>query len=255
MEEYEIISVTEENLADEHICCAIGNDARNKKRSEVKKAWMKECLKQGLQFKKINIRGKAFIEYIPAEYAWKPVSAPGYNLIHCLWISGKYKKQGLSKELMELCFEDSKDKNGICVVTADKTRPFLTDKKFYAKFGFATCDTAPPYFELMVKKNNKDAPDPIFNESAKSLNVDSKKGFTFVYTNQCTFPEDVIREHVAVLEEKQIPYTVKQLKTVEEAQNSPSAFTTFAYFIDGQFQSHVMPGYKEFGKLVENYGN
>ncbi len=253
MEEYKILTITEDNLEKEHICCAIGNDARNKKRSDIKKAWMKDRLREGLQFKKIDIRGKAFIEYIPAEYAWKPVIAPGYTIIHCLWISGKYKKQGLSRELMELCLDDSKDKNGVCVVVANKTKPFLTDKKFYAKFGFTTCDTAPPYFELLVKKNIKKAPDPTFNESAKNLQIENKKGFSFFYTNQCTFPEDVIREHVAILNDKGIPYTVNHLKTIEEAQNSPCAFATFSYFIDGEFQSHVMPGYKEFEKLVDGY--
>lgn len=36
--ELEIITVNNENIDTEHICCAIGNDAKNVKRAETKKA-------------------------------------------------------------------------------------------------------------------------------------------------------------------------------------------------------------------------
>ena len=56
-----------------------------------KKAWLKERLDEGLVFLKGNARGKCFIEYIPAEYAWAPVEAKGYMVIDCLWVSGQFK--------------------------------------------------------------------------------------------------------------------------------------------------------------------
>lgn len=43
-----------------------------------KKAWLSERLQDGLVFLKSAERGKCFIEYIPAEYAWCPVEADGY---------------------------------------------------------------------------------------------------------------------------------------------------------------------------------
>ncbi|EOQ95874.1 hypothetical protein LEP1GSC195_2245 [Leptospira wolbachii serovar Codice str. CDC] len=36
-----IISIDKDNIDTEHICCAIGNDLKNKARSESKKQWIR----------------------------------------------------------------------------------------------------------------------------------------------------------------------------------------------------------------------
>lgn len=161
-EEIEIITLNHENIDSEHICCAIGNDAINQRRANVKKTWLKERFDEGHTFKKFDLRGKVFIEYVPAEYAWFPVDAPGYNFIQCLWASGRYKGKGFGSRLLEECEKDSRDKNGLIAVTSNKKLPFTVDKKFYLKKGFEVCDTAHPYFELLVKKFKDDVPDPKF---------------------------------------------------------------------------------------------
>lgn len=69
------IRLTHENLEQEHICCAISNNKDIQVMS--KKAWLSERLEEGLVFLKGDVRGKCFIEYIPAEYAWAPVDAGG----------------------------------------------------------------------------------------------------------------------------------------------------------------------------------
>jgi hypothetical protein len=82
-----IITVTNENLDKEHICCAISNN----KDCQVaaKKAWLAERFADGLVFKKGDVRGKCFIEYIPAEMAWCPIEADGYMYINCFWVSDR----------------------------------------------------------------------------------------------------------------------------------------------------------------------
>ena len=85
----ELITVTSENIAKEHICCAIAND--NDCQVQAKKSWLQDRFAEGLVFLKGNIRGKCFIEYLPAEKAWVPVNAPNYLMINCFWVSGKYK--------------------------------------------------------------------------------------------------------------------------------------------------------------------
>ncbi len=60
--------VTLENIEEEHICCAI-SDKKGETCVASKKAWLKERLKEGLVFEKLDVRGKVFIEYLPAEYA------------------------------------------------------------------------------------------------------------------------------------------------------------------------------------------
>jgi GNAT superfamily N-acetyltransferase len=142
-EKLEIVTVNAANIDSEHICCAIGNDATNVKRANTKKAWLKDRFPEGHTFKKFDVRGKVFIEYVPAEYAWFPIEAFGYVFIQCLWASGRYKGKGYGSKLLEECEKDCKDTNGLVVVTGRKKLPFTVDKKFYLKKGFEVCDTAP----------------------------------------------------------------------------------------------------------------
>ena len=78
------ITLTKENIADEHICCAF-SDKKCKDSYELKKAWLKKEFDNGYVFRRIDERAKVFIEYGPAEKAWVPVSAPNYLMINCFY--------------------------------------------------------------------------------------------------------------------------------------------------------------------------
>ena len=136
MDDLEIIEVNEENIDNEHICCAIGNDKVNSRRAEVKKEWLRKRFQDGHTFKKFNVRGKVFIEYDMAENAWFPIEADGYNFIQCLWVSGRYKGQGLSRKLIEELERDSICRKGIVAIASPKKKGFMVEKKFYEKMGF-----------------------------------------------------------------------------------------------------------------------
>jgi len=86
-----IISITPNNIDQEHICCAIGNDKDNLARAANKKSWMKERFSEGLVFKRLDARGKVFVEYMPSETCWKPIEAKNFLVIHCLRVSGSFK--------------------------------------------------------------------------------------------------------------------------------------------------------------------
>ena len=62
----EYINLNLENIDKEHICCAIG-DPKHQNGVESKKEWIKNKLKDGHVFRKLNARGKIFIEYEPIE--------------------------------------------------------------------------------------------------------------------------------------------------------------------------------------------
>ena len=127
----EIITLTKENLEKEHICCAISNDGDCQVTS--KKAWLSDRFDDGLVFKKGNVRGKCFIEYIPAEKAWAPIDAPEYMYIDCLWVAGQYKGQGNGRLLLSECIEDGKrkGKKGLVVLSSKKKQPFLSDSTVF----------------------------------------------------------------------------------------------------------------------------
>lgn len=42
------MNIDHTNIEQEHICCAIGNDKRNRARTQVKKDWMKQEFDNGL---------------------------------------------------------------------------------------------------------------------------------------------------------------------------------------------------------------
>ena len=66
-----------------------------------KKEWIKDKLKDGHVFRKLDARGKLFIEYEPNETAWVPIIGKNFEYIYCLWVAGSFKGKGIGKELLE----------------------------------------------------------------------------------------------------------------------------------------------------------
>ena len=248
-----IISIDETNIEQEHICCAIGNDKQNQSRAKLKKEWMKQRFKDGLVFKRFDQRGKIFIEYMPIEKVWKPIHGKNFMVINCLWVSGRFKGKGLSTQLINECILDAKSgkMDGIAVVSSTKVKPFLTDKKFYLKHNFEIVDSAPPYFELLAYKLNKNAKNPTFSDNAKKGTCSNKLGFTFIYSNQCPFMEEWVGLLSGILKNKKIPFEIKKLKNDKEAQQTGSPFGTLGIYYNGEFKTHILMPEKKFEEFVE----
>ncbi len=248
-----IISITEDNINQEHICCAIGNDKDNLHRAQTKKEWMKERFKDGLVFKRFDERGKIFIEYMPIEKVWKPLIGKNYMVINCLWVSGQFKGKGLSKQLLNECIQDTQSlkMDGIAVVSSTKVKPFLTDKKFYEKHGFKTVDSAPPYFELLVLKFNQQAEDPRFTENVKKGIILDNEGLSFIYSNQCPFMEEYVSILSDVAKKHNVQSKIVKLKTYEEAQMWGSPFGTLGIYYNGAFKLHELMPEKRFENFIE----
>lgn len=249
----EIININADNIDREHICCAIGNDKENKSSAETKKSWLKERFNEGLIFKRFDQRGKIFIEYMPIERVWKPITGKNFTVINCLWVSGQFKGKGLSIQLLNECIKDAKvqNKDGLVVVSSSKTKPFLTDKKFFIKNGFQVVDTANPYFELLVLRFKENAEIPKFTENAKAGICQNKNGFTFIYSNQCPFMEEYIGLLSEILKIKNINYEIIKLTSYKEAQEIGSPFGTLGIYYKGEFLTHELMSEKKFEKLIE----
>ena len=147
----QFINLTEDNLAQEHLCCII----RSKKPHpgvEAKRTWLRERLKEGHVFRKLDAKGVAFIEYAPLETAWVPVEGENYLYLYCLWVSGEFKGRGYGRQLMEYCLADAraKGKSGVCMLGAEKQKAWLSDQAFGEKYEFETVDTAPGGYRLLA---------------------------------------------------------------------------------------------------------
>lgn len=248
----DLLQLNRDNILENHICCAM-SDPKNQNGVRLKKEWLQCRFEEGLVFKKLDVKGKVFIEYVPAENAWVPIDAPGYMFINCMWVAGRYKSQGYGAKLLNECMNDSKDKHGIVVISSHKKKPYLAEKSFFIHNGFEVIDTAPPYFELLVKKLNPHAPAPKFKPSAKQTRIDQTDGLVVMYTDQCPFTDyytnDVLDD---IQQEYQIPITKIKLVSKEAAQNAPSAYTTFAAFYNGSFLTHEILNKSKIDKLLKS---
>lgn len=243
------IRVTKDNLESEHICCAISNNKDEQVAS--KKAWLLDRFDEGLVFLKSTERGKCFIEYIPAEFAWNPIDAPGYLYIDCLWVSGSMKGHGYSNDLLNECIRDGKaqGKKGLCILSSAKKKPFLADPKFLKYKGFSVCDEADNGIQLWVLPFSEGAEKPKFRECARHPHVD-EPGYVLYYTNQCPFNGKYVPIVEQAAKAHDIPFRAFRLTSRNEAQSAPTPVTTYALFCDGNYVTNEQMNDAKFLKLA-----
>lgn len=249
-----IIDVNIDNIDTEHICCAL-SDKKGENCVGSKKAWLKERFKDGLVFKKLDERGKVFIEYIPAENAFIPIEAANYMYINCFWVSGKFKNQGYANMLLDECINDAKSKKklGLVILSSKKKKPFLSDPDYLKYKGFEICDSAIPYYELLYLPFNKSSSKPKFKKCTK-LGEIPEKNFVLYYTNQCPHTEKYVHLIKKLADDNNLKLTLKKITTIEEAQNAPAPFTTYSLFKDGKFVTNEILSEKKFLKMFVNSG-
>ena len=227
----EYVNLSLENIEEEHICCAIG-DPKHQEGVDCKKEWIKNKLKDGHVFRKLNARGKIFIEYEPLETSWVPISGKNYEYIYCLWVAGSFKAKGIGKELLEYAINDSKGngKSGICTLVSKKKKPFLGEKKFFEHFGFKVVDSIGDYELLALQFENTETPK--FNDNARSMKIDNKELSDYA-------------------KEKNIKLNFIKVDSLEKAKNTPCVFNNWANFYKGEFISNTILNANALEKLLK----
>ena len=157
---------------------------------------------------------------------------------------------------MDECIADSKSKNkkGLVVLSSKKKLGFLSNSGKYMKYkGFETVDTAHPNFELMYLPFDKNAEKPCFNKSVKE-EKEMEKGFILYYTSQCPFTAKYVPLIEKMAKERNVDFKSVHIQTREDAQNSPSPFTTYSLFYNGEFITHEILSEKKFEKILADRG-
>ena len=229
------LNITLDNLEEEHICCAIA-DKKHQVGVDIKKEWLKDRIGEGHVFRKLDERGKVFIEFSPLETAWTPVIGDNYLYIYCLWVSGSFKKKGYGKELLEYCIEDAKrqKKSGVCVISSTKKKPFLSDKKFMVNYGFETVDTIANEYELLAL--SFDGSKPHFTDAAKNQKIETEE-LTIYYGLQCPYIPNCIKEIETYCKANNVKLNLVKVDTLERAKAMPCVFNNWAVFYDGKFET------------------
>ena len=246
------INLTPENIEKEHICCAIG-DKKHQDGVESKKEWIRAKFSDGHVFRKLDARGKIFIEYEPIESAWVPVVGKNYEYIYCLWVAGSFKGKGIAGELMDYAIKDSKDKgmSGICTLASKKKKPFLGEKKFFEHYGFKAVDSIGDYELLALQFDS--SPTPTFSDSARKMRIDSTE-FTVFYSPECPYVEYEVKELSEYARENGIAINFIKIDSLEKAKNVPCVFNNWANFYKGEFVSNTILNANSFAKLLEEKG-
>ena len=227
------VNITEENFADEHLCCII----RSKKPHpgvEAKRAWLAERIKEGHVFRKLNARGCCFIEYAPLEKAWVPIVGDGYYYIYCLWVDGEYKGKGYGKALMDYCIEDVKSKgmSGICMLGSKKQKNWLSNQAFAKKYGFEVVDSTDDGYELLAL--SFDGSIPQFTDTAKGQTIENQE-LRIYYSMQCPFILQRVEEIQKYCDENNVEASFIAVDSLKKAKELPCVFNNWGAFYQGKF--------------------
>jgi GNAT superfamily N-acetyltransferase len=218
-----------------------------------KREWLQARFAEGMRIKilqEVGGRDVAFIEYLPGEYAWRAVHAPGYMVIHCLWVVGKGKDKGYGSRLIQECLGEARTggKHGVAMLTSD--RVWLADKRILLKNGFEQVDQAPPCFQLMVVRFGS-GPEPKLPQDWEQRTQAFGSGLTVVRTPQCPYNENGANNLLEFAREKGIPARIVELTSAREVQErSPSVYGTFGSVLDGRTLAYHYLLRKDFEKLI-----
>ena len=252
----EIISVTAENIEDEHICCAI-TEKKGETCVAAKKAWMADRFSDGLAFRKLDVRGKVFIEYIPAEKAWCPIEADGYMHIDCFWVSGQYKGKGYANELLAACIADAKKqgKLGVTVLSSAKKMPFLSDPKFLKHKGFKVDrygrspvqDGAPVDMPFRCERSR-----PCFQKPGQAPSHPRCRTSALLYRSMPICGKVRAYRSAEWLRSAACRFALHKIDSLEKAKAAPAACTAYALFRDGEFITNEILSEKKLTELFAN---
>ena len=241
MEDIEIINLTPENIVKYGVCGY--KDANKHVELRKKIEWVGEYYSKGLKIKAlISQKGgyQGMIEYIPGEFAHRPVDAEGFMFIHCLFVGFKkeFKGKGYATLLIEECVNDAKKSKmpGVAVVT--RKGSFMADNKIFLKNGFQIVDNAKPDFELLVLKFDKNVKNPGFKHNLNEKMNEYHNGLTILRSTQCPYTEKNVNAIIESAKNMKLKTRIIDLMDSQAAQSNPCAFGTFAIIFNGKIISH-----------------
>jgi hypothetical protein len=253
MSDVRIVDIDAENIFSYGFC---GTKNPKHEGFRRKAEWLKKRLTEGMRYKVLYSEEKGavgLIEYIPGEYAWRGVEAEGYMVIHCLCNFYKpYREKGTASDMIDACINDAKKekKHGVAVVT--RNGAWMVGKKLFVKMGFEVVDKAEPDFELLVKKFNKEAPDPKFKGNWDKILAKYNKDLTILWSDQCPYIAKSISEIRETIKERYgIKANIIEMKDHEQAQNAPSPYAIFSLIYDGELLAFHPISNKRFINIMD----
>lgn len=235
---YQIIDLTPENIAEYGVCGY--KDAKKHLELQRKIEWFNDYYPKGLRIKALILEDGGYqgmLEYIPGEYAHRPVAAAGYLFIHCLFVGFRkeYKGHGYASALIGACIDDARvaGSKGVAVVARDGS--FMAKRDIFLKQGFRVVDRFKPDFELLALAFDDGSPAPCFSVSEPDQ---TPRGLTVMRSPQCPYSVKNVDAIIATAEAMGMPVKRVELDSASSVQHAPCAFGAFCIVYDGQVVSH-----------------
>jgi GNAT superfamily N-acetyltransferase len=201
--------------------------------------WLEANAKFGLRAKTLlapDGQPSGYIEYLPGEFAWRGVEARGYMFIHCVWVfSKRHQRKGWGSVMIEACLDDAKKAGMSGVAVMVRGGPWLADRRLFLANAFEPVDTAPPDYQLLVRKLNRLATNPAFKKGWNQKIARCGRGLTIIRSSQCPhiakFASDIAQTAV---EEYRLKPKVVDLESWRDAQDAPTPYAVFALIYNGR---------------------
>ena len=241
MNDIEIINLTPENISNYGVCGYKDVNKHVELRKKIQ--WYKEYYPKGLRIKIVFSKKGGYqgmLEYIPGEYAHRPVEAEGYLFIHCIFVGFKndYKGKGYASLLIDECIKEAKDKKMFGVAVVARKGPFMVKSNIFFKKGFQIVDSAEPDFNLLVYKFKNQFKNPTFklnmNENLKKYD----KSLTILRSPQCPYTEKNVKAIIESAKKMKLKTNLIDLLDSDEVQENPCAFGSFCIIYNGAIISY-----------------
>jgi len=218
-------------------CCGI--KSRTHPGRQAKRCWLENNAEFGLRAKTLvapDGNHAGYIEFMPGEFAWRGVDARGYMFMHCIWMhSRRCQGRGWGSLMVEACVKDAKAAGMAGVAAMTRQGPWMADRRLFQASGFECVDTAPPDYELLVRKFDSAAPNPTFRKGWDERIARYRRGLTIIFAGQCPYIAKFASEIVETAkEEYRIKPNLVELRSCLEAQNAPTPYAVFALIYNGK---------------------
>ncbi len=230
MDDIRIVDVTVDNVGETGLFCL-----RNPRHPGFrdKAGWLSAHRVEGLRLKVLysGTEAAGFIEYVPAEKAWRPVEAPGHLFIHCLWVyPKKFLGQGVARRLVEECLREAEQagKNGVAVTVSKGS--WMAGPDLFLKLGFAVAEEKGRF--VLLSRTAWAAEAPRFRDWEGEAG--KYRGLHLVYAHQCPLFCRSVDEMRKTAREHGHELQVTLLRTAEEAQRAPSGYGVYNLVYDGR---------------------
>ncbi|MCL4708110.1 GNAT family N-acetyltransferase [bacterium] len=246
-----LIDVTADNVAATGFFCYMSKPKAEGYQRKLN--WLRARFAEGMRIKMYELPQRGFIEYIPGEYAWRTVEAKGYMFIHCLWVVGKSKGQGLGARLLTSCIKDARESgmHGVAMLTSEGN--WLAGRELLLQHGFRSVAQAPPAFDLMVMPFEGGPPPALLNNWEKKAEQFAH-GLTVFRSDQCPYVDDAVKTVLNSAQRLGIKNRIVELKTCEEVRNlSPSPYGVFSIVYNGELLSYHYLLEKELLQRLEKF--